>query len=234
MGGSRMAAASALIARAMGGRDTRALVRVTAGEPRRALLEAARADRDQPAVAGGGVGSAHPSWFTGPLLDLHPTMRASLLALAPPDVARLAALALERFTGEPLEDPGADPPRGLTAVRMAAALRPPLGPPPPFLDDRSARDPLGWLDQARLPVEEVFSRWPVEAKRLEGTLDAPLVALAACLAGRSDEARGFAVLLDWRTGRTFLAARSCWALLLDPDDAAELRTRLEDTHGSEP
>lgn len=237
MRASRLAAACVLVSRAMGGRNPAALAPVVRGALARAILEARHID---PAHAAAILDPdvpehLHTSWLTEPLMSLHPEARGPLVALMPRRLARLAAMALERAHGTLPAEAEVRPGRGLTALGMAAALRPPLGTTPPtFLDREQALDPLGWLERARdLPVEEVFARWPERARSLEKGLEPRLVALAACLAGRGDEARGFAALLRFRTGRAFLTAWTHWTLALEPDEAEDLHERIDPLKGDE-
>ncbi|MBW2261462.1 MAG: hypothetical protein JRG91_05760 [Deltaproteobacteria bacterium] len=239
MEATRLARACALVSGAMG-RNPGALADVTAGEVSRAMVQASGLD-----VAGArdlleptSVEGVHATWYCEPLSRLHPECRAPLLGLLPGPVARFAALALERATGETVEDAPAA--RGMTAASLAASLRPPLGHAPPgFLDRRGAQDPLVWVSRNvdALPCELVFTGWPGEARELEAALGAvseqagALVTLAACLAARADDARAIAARMPFSVGTAFLAARSRWVLALDTGEAADLYARIADTKG---
>jgi hypothetical protein len=145
-------------------------------------------------------------------------------------------MALERAGCRVPDDATGATPAGQSAARLAASIRPPLGlPAPAFLDESGARDPLAWIARVgpRLPAALVTSKWPRVADRLRVTLEENLVALSACLAGRSDEAAGFAALLPFRTGRAFLAARALWALTLSPDEADALGSLFDAACGGE-
>jgi hypothetical protein len=236
---SRLARACALVSRAMG-RDPAALCAVTAGQVASALGQAAAGGAREP-LGTTRIEHVHPSWFSTPLSRLHPGARAPLLGLLPGPLARFAALALEKKTGQVVQDAPAG--RGLTAARLAASLVPPPGhDAPPWLDAAGARDPLAWVSRcaAALPCTHVYSRWSVLARSLEPSFEhagAPadaLVTLAACLAARGDDARALAVRMPFDAGSALLAARARWVLALEPDDAAHLHAHLVDTRGEGP
>jgi hypothetical protein len=225
------------------GRNPAALCAVTAGQVARALEHAATTgdagapDLLEPAR----VEHVHPSWFVTPLVRLHPGARAPLLRLLPGPLARFAALALEKRTGQSVQDAPAA--RGLTAALMAASLVPPLGhDAPAWLDAAGARDPLAWVSRsaAALPRERVYGSWPGLASTLEASFDqagAPadaLVTLAACLAASGDDARALAARMPFDAGSALLAARARWVLALEPDDAEHLHALLVDTLGEGP
>jgi len=236
---TRLARACALVSGAMD-RDPAALCAVTAGEIARALERAAATGEagTRDLLEPGRVEHVHPSWFSTPLARLHPGARAPLLGLLPGPLARFAALALERRTGEAVQDAPAG--RGLTVARLAASLVPPPGhDAPPWLDAAGARDPLVWVTRSAsaLPRTHVYSRWPGLARALEASFeqaDAPadaLVTLAACLAAHADDARALAARMPFDAGSALLAARARWVLALEPDDAAHLHALLVDTRG---
>jgi len=243
MEASRLAMACALIERAMGGRDPLALLAVVDGEPGRALGQASTIDAGELAairddlLGSGVVDHIHPSWFSSPLCSVGPEARARILTLMPPELARFAVLCLERAEGRTVALPEPDPRAGLAALALAARMRPPTCTEPPrFLGDA---DPLAWLEATDLvPAVEVESRWPAESRRAAAIIGGEpgpalrIAALAACLACRADEASGIAAMLPWPTGRAFLAARALWALAIQPAEAEELRSRLEQVRGA--
>lgn len=241
MEASRLSRACALVSGALG-QSPAAQAGATAGEVSRAMMRAAGIDSGsaRDLLEPRGVEHVHATWFVEPLARLHPASRAPLLALLPGPVARYAALALERATGEAVADAPAA--RGATAARIAASLVPPLGhAAPAFLDEAGASDPLSWLSRraAALPRARVYSSWPREARSLEasfGQADAPaaaLVTLSACLAARADEARAVAARMPLGVGAALMAARARWTLALEPGDAADLYGLITDIKGDE-
>ncbi len=233
MEASRLARACALVSGAMG-RSPAALSGVTAGEVARALEraagigDAAAADLLEPSR----VEAVHPTWFTAPLARLPAACRAPLLGLLPRPVARFAALALERQTGQTVGD--APVARGRTAARLAARLVPPA-----LIDHPGLQEPLQWISRnaGALPCESVYARWPGEARALEAGFEgagAParaLVTLAACLAARADDARAVAAAMPFDAGAALLAARSRWVLALEPGEAEDLSRLLAGAMG---
>ncbi len=239
MEASRLARACALVSGAMG-RSPAALAGVTAGEVARAMARAAGIDDPGAGdlLEPSRVEGVHATWFTEPLLRLPAPCRAPLLRLLPGPVARFAALALERATGQEVIDAPAA--RGGTAARLAASLMPPPGHAlPAFIDRSGLHDPLPWVSEhaGALPCEIVFARWPGEAGALETSFEAAgaparaLVTLAACLAAREDDARAVAARMPFVAGTALLAARSRWVLALEPGEAQDLYGRLTGAKG---
>jgi hypothetical protein len=237
MAPSRLAVACALVSRAMGGRDPAALAPVAAEVPARALGEAASlAPGELDGLAAGLLAPArvehlHPSWLGSALARLAPAERTSIVRLMPPAMARYAALALEREGCAPERPGAARAPAGETIETRAALLAPPQGTDPAGAGD----DPLARIsgERARRAVDEVYGLWPERARRIECSARAgkALVALAACLAARPDEASGLAARLVDETGRALLAAHAGWTIALDADEAERLASRHESQGG---
>lgn len=208
------------------------------GEPARAAREAARL------LADDGLDEAraprlHPSWLTAPLHRFPVDARPGLLLLTPPRLARLAALALEREQDGVLDTRAAIMPRAASArTLMRAAATIPSGVDPGDAPEWLRADPFGFADVLSLPEDDVFSRWPDDARRIlasaRRTLPAckeaharAFVTLAACLVGRIGQARGVASLMAHDVGSTLLASVNRWWFVLDPADAESLHDKLD-------
>jgi hypothetical protein len=175
------------------------------------LVDSSAEDASVPTVR-----ALHPSWMTKPLAALPEAARAPLLMLLDPALARYAALSLEEHTGEPLATREAARPGGLTARTLVRRW---LRPPASVVTDVD-------IDTRRVPVDDVFSRWPDHARRIEAALLAApeppeprrarlLAALAACLAHRTEEAGSLAGRLERREGIALSVARDRWSRVLD-------------------